>query len=295
MRVFLFSRKHACRHGFSILELLAVCAMITILASLLLVAATKAKNRAASIQCVNNLKELQLAAHLYSVDHNDFLPPNGWAHIEWSDGCPQGYQSAAGSWVMGDASTDRTETGIRNGVLFPYVKKAEAYHCPSDRSMVDRYKILRKRSYSASYYMNGSKVTGYAQVKAKFSEIRDPATKFVYLDEHENTIDDGVFFLHLPGDKGEQAASQYPENHMYGAHWMSAPSNRHNKGGNLSFADGSVSNHHWKWQGRMLTVDADRSANSLYDFEDLRGLQSGIPDVNVQWIVAAGANGPGHE
>lgn len=284
------------RRGFSLVELLVVIAMIGILAALTSRGIYVVARSSRATSCVANLKQLELGSHLYANDHNDFLPPNKWSQIEWTDGCPQGYSSANGSWVLGEASTERTDTGIRHGVLFPYVKNVSLYHCPEDRSKAEGTRdVLRKRSYSASYYMNGSKDTGYPQVKAKYSEINDPSKKFVYLDEHANTIDDGVFFLHMPGDYGEQTASHYVGNHYHGAHWMSMPSDRHNKSSNLAYADGSVLPHKWRWPKTMKTPASDRNLVNEYDFTDFRWLQSGIPDVNLEWTVAANANGPGHK
>src|ERR1035437_5441822 len=65
------------RHrGFTLIELLVVIAIIAILAALLLPALARAKLKAQCIQCVSNLKQLQLGAALYQNDNNDYLIPN---------------------------------------------------------------------------------------------------------------------------------------------------------------------------------------------------------------------------
>jgi prepilin-type N-terminal cleavage/methylation domain-containing protein/prepilin-type processing-associated H-X9-DG protein len=77
------SSRRAPRSGFTLVEMLVVIGVIAILASLLMPALARAKGKARQAKCLNNIRQLGLAATLYTDDFGGELPPRRERAAAW--------------------------------------------------------------------------------------------------------------------------------------------------------------------------------------------------------------------
>jgi prepilin-type N-terminal cleavage/methylation domain-containing protein/prepilin-type processing-associated H-X9-DG protein len=253
-------RRYLVRNAFTLIELLVVIAIIGILAALLLPSLASAKARGSQIACLNNVRQLQIAWGLYLGDHNNLLPENKMTGLGLL-GCV----STTNSWVVGNTQASADLDLIRQGSIYPYTPNPGVYHCPADRSTVFGAGTPRTRSYSMDSYLNGGLDVGIyggylPGIVTKETELSpNPAGIFVFLDENEATIEDGVFLLYRdPAD-----------------FWQNGPAHRHNRGANLSFADGHC--ERWQWKYPDGIQGNGQTAANAQDLEDLRRLQAALP------------------
>jgi prepilin-type N-terminal cleavage/methylation domain-containing protein/prepilin-type processing-associated H-X9-DG protein len=229
--------------AFTLIELLVVIAIIAILAALLVPALAKAKSP--GLNCLSNLKQLQMGWLMYSGDNNDRIMLNGGLNSEITDPTDPDAQpgGAKSKWVQGDMSASAVVANntnlIKVGLLYPYVNHLKVYKCPADQQPVKGWATCRSMSMNCwmnplaadNWNDNGGHHPGKVREFRKLGDIivPGPSMAWVLIDENPWSINDGFFvcdpFLPL---------------------WIDVPASYHNGGSGLSFADGHAEIKKWQ-------------------------------------------------
>jgi hypothetical protein len=266
--------------------LLVVIAIIAILAAMLLPALAKSKEKTEGIYCMNNTRQLMLANHMYQSENRDTFPMAFHGGYVPPLGGPQPWVTG---WLTWDISADNTNTiyllDSRYAILAPFFGKAKnIYKCPADRyasqPQQQRGWQSRCRSVSGDIYVGegnawedgpwGSaggpnNLTIYKGAKrASDLLIPGPASTWVYMDEHPDSINDAGAFA-------PNTANNIPD----------APATYHNMAAGFAMADGHSEIK--KWKGPAMT--RPRSAHGLrgVNFMAENNFPSVSTDPDLRW------------
>jgi prepilin-type processing-associated H-X9-DG protein len=134
------SRRDAGAAAFTLLEVLVVVATVAVLAAILLPAFSRGRDAARTAQCLDNLRQLGLAAQMYWEDHEGRLFP-------YLTGATNGGRVYWFGWLQNGAEGDR-DFDPTWGALYPYLQGRGVEVCPA---LDYRNALYKAKATGASY------------------------------------------------------------------------------------------------------------------------------------------------
>jgi prepilin-type processing-associated H-X9-DG protein/prepilin-type N-terminal cleavage/methylation domain-containing protein len=209
--------------AFTLVELLVVIAIIAILAAMLLPALAKANSRAKRLQCVSNLRQLDIAAQIYTGDNSDFYP---FAYY---------FDSAKNISYCWDFTTYESNSRVVPGVLWQGQTNPQIQQCPSFNGNANwNGDPDTGYNYNTSYIGHGqgeneNDLTGQeAPVPAKSAAVRRPTKTALF--------GDGQYAG--GADKFMRAPSPNPGDANFSGRYTGTQGFRHDGRSNVAFCDG---------------------------------------------------------
>lgn len=163
--------------GFTLVELLVVISIIALLISIFIPSLNLAKENARSIYCLNNLRQMAIAAHSYCYGNNDYFP---LAYFTEKKGNIRYYHS----WDFTsykDWSSVPAKEFITAGILWQGQTIEKIQQCPSYKGnhnwLADPYTGY---NYNTSYI--GIDETKTPVKSAKTTELKNPSQTAIFGD-----------------------------------------------------------------------------------------------------------------